>query len=214
MRNKRIYAKLAAIVLSMSLAAPTSVYAAPKAMPDGTVFDAEYYAQNNPDVKAAFGTDESLLYQHYQMFGKKEGRLPYSPDANVAFVNIGQKILSLQSALPEGTSCTNEGFKYRGTSVWPYTGAGCVAFAMLVSDAVYGTSAKVTFNYSPTVNDIQPGDIVRFNTKSGQHSVVVISADSKSITVCEGNYSKKIHWGRVIKKSSLQGSMVYIARRA
>lgn len=54
-----------------------TVCAEPKAMPDGTIFDAEYYAENNPDVAAAFGTDENLLYQHYLGCGKIEGRKPY-----------------------------------------------------------------------------------------------------------------------------------------
>lgn len=54
----------------------TTAFAAPKAMPDGVVFDAEYYAQANPDVVAALGASEEMLYLHYTMFGKTEGRLP------------------------------------------------------------------------------------------------------------------------------------------
>ncbi len=54
------------------------VSAAPQTMPDGTVFDAEYYAQSNPDVAAAVGTDANALYQHYVNYGKAEGRLPYA----------------------------------------------------------------------------------------------------------------------------------------
>lgn len=42
--------------------------------PSGTVFDAQYYAQNNPDVVAVFGTDVEMLYQHYLNYGKQEGR--------------------------------------------------------------------------------------------------------------------------------------------
>ena len=56
----------------------TTAFAIPKTMPDGQIFDPEYYAQNNPDVVAAFGTDESMLYLHYTTFGKNEGRLPYA----------------------------------------------------------------------------------------------------------------------------------------
>lgn len=39
-----------------------------------TFFDAEYYAEQNPDVAAACGTDEEALYQHYMTYGIKEGR--------------------------------------------------------------------------------------------------------------------------------------------
>lgn len=55
-------------------------WAAPEQMPDGTVFDAEYYAANNPDVVAVLGTDKTVLYTHYQTSGMKEGRLPYDPN--------------------------------------------------------------------------------------------------------------------------------------
>ena len=42
---------------------------------DMGTFDAAYYAQNNPDVTAALGTDADVLYQHYMEYGKAEGRL-------------------------------------------------------------------------------------------------------------------------------------------
>ena len=53
------------------------VHAAPITTSDGQVFDAEYYAQNNLDVVTAFGTDFQSLYQHFILFGAKEGRIPY-----------------------------------------------------------------------------------------------------------------------------------------
>lgn len=48
--------------------------AQPKVMKDGTVFDAEYYAQRYADVVAVYGTDESALFQHYTDYGKAENR--------------------------------------------------------------------------------------------------------------------------------------------
>lgn len=51
-----------------------SVLAAPEIMPDGGIFDAEYYAENNPDVVRAFGTDKVALYSHYVNNGRAEGR--------------------------------------------------------------------------------------------------------------------------------------------
>lgn len=50
--------------------------AAPVSMPDGTIFDAEYYAQAYPDVASEVGTDLNALYNHYVTYGKAEGRLP------------------------------------------------------------------------------------------------------------------------------------------
>lgn len=48
--------------------------AQPKEMKDGTVFDAEYYAQRYADVVAVYGTDEAALFQHYTDYGKEENR--------------------------------------------------------------------------------------------------------------------------------------------
>ena len=68
--------KLLTIALStcMFLTSSISVLAAPKQMPDGTMFDAQFYAQTYPDVANALGTDEAVLYNHYVQFGKAEGR--------------------------------------------------------------------------------------------------------------------------------------------
>ena len=65
---------------TLTLASSITAFAAPEVMPDGGVFDAEYYAQNNPDVVAAFGTDKELLYSHYVNCGKAEGRLPIAQE--------------------------------------------------------------------------------------------------------------------------------------
>lgn len=80
-----------------------TVCAAPQAMSDGGMFDVQYYAQNNPDVTAVFGTDANVLYEHYKNFGKAEGRKPYeeaagnntatesSVPAGFATIHINQK---------------------------------------------------------------------------------------------------------------------------
>ena len=38
------------------------------------VFDAAYYADKYPDLKAAFGNDASALLEHFARYGMKEGR--------------------------------------------------------------------------------------------------------------------------------------------
>lgn len=68
----------ASIVCIWCFILPIRVEAAPKTMNDGQIFDAEYYASTYPDIKAAYGNDETKLYQHYLAFGKAEGRLPYA----------------------------------------------------------------------------------------------------------------------------------------
>ena len=61
-----------------------TVNAAPVLMPDGTFFDAEYYAQTNPDVVGVLGTDATILYNHYVNSGKAEGRAPYNPALDIS----------------------------------------------------------------------------------------------------------------------------------
>ena len=77
MKRKVLLTAIAIMTLGCSI----PVYAQPKTMPDGTLFDAEYYANTYPDVKAVFGNDEKALYNHYVQYGKAEGRLPYAGSA-------------------------------------------------------------------------------------------------------------------------------------
>ncbi|MBO4900279.1 MAG: hypothetical protein J5509_08295 [Lachnospiraceae bacterium] len=74
--KKKITALCLMILLTLSYS--ISAFAAPKTMSDGQLFDAEYYADNNPDVVKALGSTEEALYKHYIEHGKAEGRLPYA----------------------------------------------------------------------------------------------------------------------------------------
>lgn len=76
MKKKLCLTVLAIMLFGSSL----PVYAAPQYMADGAVFDAEWYLEQNPDLAVAFpeGTSAEVLYQHYIIFGIKEGRTPYN----------------------------------------------------------------------------------------------------------------------------------------
>ena len=56
------------VAFLIGLTVPDSAFAAPEVMPDGNVFDADYYAESNPDVVAVFGNDANILYVHYLLF--------------------------------------------------------------------------------------------------------------------------------------------------
>jgi hypothetical protein len=66
------------LALSLSLGTGITALAAPQAVEGGGVFDADYYADNNPDVEAAVGRDFNLLWEHYITYGANEGRLPFA----------------------------------------------------------------------------------------------------------------------------------------
>ena len=57
------------------------------------VFNAEYYAENYPELKAAYGTDEAQLYNHFINYGIEEGRSA-SPYFDVRFYmnNNGEQL--------------------------------------------------------------------------------------------------------------------------
>ncbi|MCR5128921.1 MAG: hypothetical protein K6B69_12565 [Lachnospiraceae bacterium] len=78
MKARAIKMGFMGIAAAFVIANPMTTCAAPETMPDGGVFDAEYYAQQNPDVVAVVGTDTEALYQHYILCGKQEGRQPYA----------------------------------------------------------------------------------------------------------------------------------------
>lgn len=123
---------------------------------------------------------------------------------------IAAQILALQAVFPEETPWTDATAVYSNYPIWPYRGRGCAAFAMLISDVVYGTGTPVVTINEAAPADIQVGDVVRIG---GYHSVVVIAIDGDSITICEGNYNGGVHWGRVLSAQELTGQISYLCRR-
>lgn len=59
------------------------------------VFDPVYYADHNPDVKAAFGDNATKLFNHFTIYGMKEGR---QANANFNVQRYKAKYLDLQRA--------------------------------------------------------------------------------------------------------------------
>lgn len=84
-KGNHIFKLVAAFVLGFMMMTDMSAktFAAPKQMPDGNIFDPEFYAATYPDVVAALGTNETILYNHYLLCGSKEGRLPYDFSSQV-----------------------------------------------------------------------------------------------------------------------------------
>ncbi len=99
-RRKAIMAALLAVMMVVSSLVPSmgAMAAEPnyanseteaKAPSLRILFSAEYYAQNNPDVYAAFGDDANLLYQHYVNYGIPEGRRYLTPILDVRAYRAG-----------------------------------------------------------------------------------------------------------------------------
>ena len=63
MKRRMLLALLSGL---LGLSSTITVLASPRTMPDGTVFDSEYYAQTNPDVAAACGFSESHFMRYFR----------------------------------------------------------------------------------------------------------------------------------------------------
>lgn len=106
-----------AVIVMMFVNCGMTVFAAPKTMPDGGIFDATYYAEQNADVVSALGSDEAVLYKHYLEHGKAEGRKPYA-DSSATTKDSKSKIAgSAKGAVTPSTSTskvwkTKSGKKY------------------------------------------------------------------------------------------------------
>lgn len=75
--RKKLMTGLLICLLVLAQVLPVSAQA--KVMPDGNLFDVQYYITHNPDVVARLGDDEMVLYQHYLTFGRNEGRRGVAP---------------------------------------------------------------------------------------------------------------------------------------
>ena len=70
---KRVVKKLLCVAIASVLLCGNALSVDAAGLKD--IFDAEYYAEQYPDLKAAFGNNEKALYQHFLKFGIKEGRV-------------------------------------------------------------------------------------------------------------------------------------------
>ena len=87
----------------------------------------------------------------------------------------------------------------------------CVGFAYLLSDACFGDIKAKKLETCPS--NFKVGDVVRVN--NNQHSVIIIKIDYKNniITLAEGNFNRKVHWGRTYKIAQLKEECNYVMRR-
>lgn len=121
--------------------------------------------------------------------------------------NIRNIIYGLQGDYPEGMYWTNDNLYY--SSVLHIYGYGCVGFALICSDAVFGDLPE-----SDTYTDfdsIRVGDMLRVNHDT--HTVIVLEKRSDSVIVAEGNYNSSIHRGREITSQELLNGNFYGSTR-
>lgn len=126
-----------------------TVFAVPLTMSDGTVFDAEYYARNNPDVVAVYGTDTAALFSHYQSYGRAEGRAPAENGA-VSVGDFVDKTQTEQKKTEQAQQSESEESETKSQDVTQEEQAEAERLAQYYKDSVFiGDSIMLGFrNYS------------------------------------------------------------------
>lgn len=133
-------------------------------------------------------------------------------EAVITEAEARQRILNLKNTYPENTPWDDNKTYTLSVLLNGATcrGEGCAAFAFQVSDLVFGTSAAAIEHTN--FNSIRPGDILWID--NGSHCVVVIEVNGNTVTIVEGNYNSKVHWGRTLSLSSIKngGAQSVISR--
>ena len=120
---------------------------------------------------------------------------PYQEETPSALTEatVQTTIWALRDVYPTGTVY---GEFFRSYSNGPYGMAPthCAGWATLCSDAAFGDLPWRRIN-SPSWGDIRPGDLIRFNTESSGHVVVVLDKTDEYIKVTESGTNNKARWG-------------------
>ena len=106
--------------------------------------------------------------------------------------SVQATLWKLMEQYPNGTPY---GAPYRSISNGPYSGGmNCAGWATLCSDASFGNLPwrRIT---DPRWEDIRPGDLIRFDTSSSSHVVVVLDKTDEYILITESGTHNKALWG-------------------
>lgn len=107
--------------------------------------------------------------------------------------NVRATIRALRDTYPSGTYY---GSFYRSASNGPYGMApsNCAGWATLCSDTAFGNLPWRRIE-SPSWDQIRSGDLVRFDTSTNGHVIVVLEKTDEYIKVTESGTNNKARWG-------------------
>ena len=146
--------------------------------------------------------------------------LPIAASASTSMMTeedwaLNAKMVAMKTEYPEGRPWTNDDryewhnrYSEGGITYSTYTGFGCAGFAMILSDAAFGTTGMAYKVTNFTYADVGVGDILRLPG----HSVIVLEKYSDHVVIAEGNYNQSIHWGRTIAYGQVVGADYIIQR--
>lgn len=135
----------------------------------------------------------------------EETPMPTSTPMAMTEEEVYRKLLSLKTKYPEGMDWGFEKVYYGKTGA--VIAQACAAFVQYIQDDVFGHGGARMQRYDPSL--LRVGDELMMGNKN--HTVVVLQVNEDSVTVVEGNYNGKVHWGRVIPFSSLDPAQTFIS---
>ena len=112
---------------------------------------------------------------------------------------VYKKLMKLKKTYREGKTWGNEKhYFWKAANMDCYA---CIALSGKISDTLFGKGKPI--KYHKSFKKIKIGDHIRIG---GAHSVIVLTKNKSSVTVVEGNFNGRVHWGRTITRSELASS--------
>lgn len=150
--------------------------------------------------------------------------VPESEIPPTSYEEVTQRILAWQEYIPDGTVWNehtpygDEGYlgKYYKWTRWNgdiLKSIACSAFAYVISDGVFGSSAPVTLNTKVKFEDIRPGDVLTINNR--KHCVIVVQVypEYDCMRIAEGNANGVVNWNSVFTKEYIMERIDYLETR-
>ncbi len=129
-----------------------------------------------------------------------------SAPQTVTETNVQASLERLKQTYPTGAVYPTP---YRSTSGGPYSrGIHCSGWATLCSDAAFGSLPWRRVD-RPDWNQIRPGDLIRYDTESSGHVVVVLERADEYIKVTESGLNNHARWGGQYFRWWLEGQQGY-----
>lgn len=128
--------------------------------------------------------------------GKMEerNRVDYNPTQQQVYTDI----MALKEQYPTGMKWDESNTYVCGEPT--LSGKACQAFAVMVSDRVFGDAPYKHVVFDPL--NIHVGDIVMTSYPT-YHSMVVLESYPDHIIIAEGNNNGRVMWGRTVKYSDI-----------
>jgi len=126
---------------------------------------------------------------------------------NVTEKSVRSVLAGLQERYPHGTAYPAPCIS---SSNGPYgvSSTNCAGWATLCSDAAFGDLPWRRID-NPSWEQIRPGDLVRYDTETSGHVVVVEKKTADLLYYTESGTSKKVYWGGNVPRWWMEGQSGY-----